>query len=132
MKEKNSRSTLKTISILIIVFSIFYFTLRIVYVTERPTVVSIVGGISEETAVEISTEKKIRMKVPIGEVGWLYNMYAYWDENTEEKQILKKDHSNIARGEIKVPDTIGMHKLTIVKGMVSYHYYYDVVYEESN
>lgn len=128
MKER-TKLVLKMVGLLIFTI-VFLFG---IYSIKRNTQISPVGGKSEETAVEISQEDKVEVKVFIEKNDRMYGMYVYWDDDKENKQKLKKGLFT-AKGEIDVPDTLGVHKLTLEKGLVKikYDYYYEVVTGKSD
>lgn len=128
MKER-TKLILKVVGLIVFTIVVLFG----VYSIKRNTQISTVGGKNEETAVKISREDKIEVKVFIEKNDRMYGMYVYWDDNKDEKQKLKKGLFT-AKGEIDVPDTLGVHKLTIEKGLVKikYDYYYEVVTGKSD
>lgn len=128
MKERTIL-VLKVVGVLIFAIVVLFG----VYSIKRSTQISTVGGKSEEMAVKISRDDTIKVKVFIEKNDRMYGIYAYWDDNKEQKQKLKKGLFT-AKGEIDVPNTLGVHKLTIEKGLVKikYDYYYEVVAGKSD
>lgn len=98
------------------------------YPFKRITQISLVGGKDETTAVEISQNEIIEVKVFMEKNDRMHGMYFYWDDHKEEKKKLEKGIFT-AKAKIEVPKTVGVHKLTIETGFIKikYNYYYEVV-----
>ncbi len=128
MKER-TKLVVEIVGVFILIVAILFGD----YFIERSTQISPVGGKNEETAIEISQNDRIKVKVFIDKNDRMHGMYVYWDDNKENKQKLKKGLFR-AKAEVNVPDTLGMHKLTIEKGFVKikYDYYYEVVKGKSD
>lgn len=123
MKE---RTKLICTLVFMVIVSILIF--KGYYSIRYNTQISPIGGKTEETAVTITHEDVISAKVFIEKNDrWPANIYAYWDDDKENKQKLKKGLF-IAKCEIAIPNTNGIHKLTIETGLfkIKYVYYYQI------
>lgn len=118
----------------IVAFLVFMAVILFGYYSfKRNTQISPIGGKDETTAVEVSQNEKIKVKVFIEKNDRLHGMYVYWDDDKENKQKLKKGIFT-AKGEVEVPNTLGIHKLTIEIGFIKikYDYYYEVLKGKSD
>lgn len=123
MKERT-----KLIWSLALMVIVFIFIFKGYYSIKYNTQILPVGGKNEETAVILTHEDVISAKVFIEKTDrWPADIYAYWDDEVENKQKLKKGLF-IAKSEIAIPNTNGIHKLTIETGLlkVKYVYYYQI------
>lgn len=110
------------ICIFMVIFLFGYYNLK------RMTQVYPTGGKNEDTAVKIHHQtEEISIKVFLEKQDRMYGMYAYWDDNKEKKQKLKKGLFT-AKAKVEVPKTHGIHKLTIEVGFpkIKYNYYYEI------
>lgn len=125
MKER----TIFVVKTLLVVIFAIVVTLGI-YSFKRNTQISPVGGTRPITAVQISRHNTIKINVFIEKDDRWPGIYAYWDNNKNNKHKLKKGLF-AAKGEIEVPDELGLHKLTIEKGTfkIKYNYYYEITEE---
>lgn len=118
----------------IVAFLVFMAVILFGYYSfKRNTQISPIGGKDETTAVEVSQNEKIKVKVFIEKNDRLHGMYVYWDDDKENKQKLKKGIFT-AKAEVEVPNTLGIHKLTIEIGFIKikYDYYYEVLKGKSD
>lgn len=118
----------------IVAFLVFMAVILFGYYSfKRNTQISPIGGKDDTTAVEVSQNEKIKVKVFIEKNDRLHGMYVYWDDDKENKQKLKKGIFT-AKGEVEVPNTLGIHKLTIEIGFIKikYDYYYEVLKGKSD
>lgn len=125
--KKNGGNSMKRCGWLFLVL-LFVFSF-IVVLNERNTIISIIGGDSKETAVQIVAGEQLKVEVPIRKGEEFCSVYAYWDDNIGDRQKLEKSFLK-AKGVIYVPDTLGIHKLTIERETLfksSYDYYYEVI-----
>lgn len=98
-------------TIVIVVFGLIlgvFFAFNIVNV-------SIKGGESEDNPQIIDENQQIEISVNILKGEYFSNYYYYWDE-PGNRIDLEKSMFN-AKGITKIPDTPGVHKLVIVRGV---------------
>ena len=114
MRKKNSRRHMYLTSILqLLGITLFLFAVvgGIVAVTRNYIKLSIKGGDSEDTAVVVEAQQDISITLLTQRDT---NEYYFWDKD-EEKQVFSFASPFSLKATTTVPDSIGIHKLVVVR-----------------